>query len=85
MSSQLRCYFVQRCAFPEGVSTDETDIRKISDTVFLEKASDTTLDIYQNVIQSVMERMGPVIEKFAVPNSKEVRLVIGYKYDLCVI
>jgi glutamate dehydrogenase len=81
MSSQLRCYFIQRCVFQEGVSTDETDIRKLSDKVFLEKASDTTLSIYQNVIHSVMDRMGPVIEKFAVPNSKDVRLVIGYKYE----
>jgi glutamate dehydrogenase len=80
MSSQLRCYFIQRCAFPEGVSTEETDIRKISDTVFLEKASEATLNIYQKVIHSVVERMGPVIEKFSVPNSKDVRLVIGYKY-----
>jgi glutamate dehydrogenase len=80
MSSQLRCYFIQRCTFEEGVSTDESDIRKISDKIFLEKASDTTLEIYQNVINSVMERMGPVIEKFSVPNSKEVRLIIGYRF-----
>lgn len=85
---QLRCYFISKCNFtPEALSTPEstklsdgkTDIRKVSDPVFLEKASQNTLEIYQNVMWSVEARTGPVIEVFDVEGSREKRLVIGYR------
>jgi len=80
ISSQLRCYFIHRCQFPEGVSPTESSIRLISDKAFLEKATENTLEIYQKIIDNVLVRMGPVIEKFDMPNPKEKRLVIGYKH-----
>ncbi|CAE6431608.1 unnamed protein product [Rhizoctonia solani] len=72
-SQQLRCYFVQKCNFPppdakktikdeDGV--ERTDIRTVSDKSFLEKATDNTLEIYQQVMWNVEERYGPVIEMF---------------------
>ncbi|KAL4242533.1 Beta-hexosaminidase [Abortiporus biennis] len=83
-SQQLRCYFVTKCHFPEqppaSTRTDgKTDIRTVSDPVFLEKASENTLEIYQNIMWQVEKRYGPVIEVFEVEGSRERRLVIGYK------
>ncbi|THH30597.1 hypothetical protein EUX98_g3609 [Antrodiella citrinella] len=83
-SQQLRCYFVTKCNFPEvppaSTRTDgRTDIRAVCDPVFLEKASENTLEIYQNVMWNVEKRYGPVIEVFQVEGSREHRLVIGYK------
>jgi glutamate dehydrogenase len=45
----------------------------------LEKASENTLDIYQAVLSEVERRDGPVIELFEVEDSRERRVVIGYK------
>ncbi|KAI0345625.1 NADH-dependent glutamate dehydrogenase [Trametopsis cervina] len=83
-SQQLRCYFVSKCDFSASPSTSTrtdgaTDIRTVSDPVFLEKASQNTLEIYQQVMWNVEKRYGPVIEQFAVEGSRERRLVIGYK------
>src|SRR5215218_3556122 len=74
-SQSLRCYFISQCVFPPnstGASTPvpqdgkslkpKTDIRSVSDKLFLEKASENTLEIYQKVMWSVEERFGPVIE-----------------------
>jgi glutamate dehydrogenase len=75
---------VSKCNFPPSPpsSSDKdgkTDIRSVSDPVFLEKASENTLEIYQSVLWSVESRYGPVIEVFEVEGSRERRLVIGYK------
>ncbi|CCM05749.1 uncharacterized protein FIBRA_07981 [Fibroporia radiculosa] len=80
-SQQLRCYFVTKCNFPlaSASSDGKTDIRTVSDPVFLEKASENTLEIYQRVMWNVESRYGPVIEVFEVEGSRERRLVIGYK------
>lgn len=83
-SHQLRCYFVNKCNFPNPSppSTREdgkTDIKTVSDPVFLEKASENTLEIYQNILWNVESRYGPVMEVFEVEGSREKRLVIGYK------
>ncbi|GJJ15432.1 hypothetical protein Clacol_009709 [Clathrus columnatus] len=88
-SQQLRCYFVSRCSFvspPEGAGKEwylaedgETDIRKVSDKSFLEKASENTLDIYQRVLRTAETRYGPVIEMYEVESSRERRVIIGYK------
>lgn len=83
VSQQLRCYFVARCVFPPSgpVKNAEglTDIRSVSDAAFLEKASDHTIDIYQEVLNEVERRSGPVIEMFEVEESRERRIVIGFK------
>lgn len=82
-SQQLRCYFVTKCTFPTEKPTldasGKTDIRSVSDKVFLEKATENTLEIYQKIMQNVESRYGPVIEVFEVEGSRERRLVIGYK------
>jgi len=97
-SQQLRCYFVTKCHFPSPppvVVDGKTDIRSVSDSVFLEKATQNTLDIYQQVtyrscrtraplivfqvMWNVESRYGPVIEVFEVEGTRERRLVIAYK------
>ena len=40
----------------------KTDIRTVSDPVFLEKASENTLEVYQRVMWNVESRYGPVME-----------------------
>ncbi|OJT02203.1 NAD-specific glutamate dehydrogenase [Trametes pubescens] len=85
-SQQLRCYFVTKCNFPaeppkSSRTDDKTDIRTVSDPIFLEKASENTLEIYQRVMWNVEQRFGPVIEVFEVEGSRERRMVIGYKMN----
>ncbi|KAF8442808.1 NADH-dependent glutamate dehydrogenase [Boletus edulis BED1] len=83
-SQQLRCYFVTKCHFPaqsppSSCTDGRTDIRSVSDPVFLEKATENTLEIYQKIMWQVESRYGPVMEVFEVEGSRERRLVIGYK------
>ncbi|KAI9208576.1 Glutamate/Leucine/Phenylalanine/Valine dehydrogenase-domain-containing protein [Polychytrium aggregatum] len=80
-ATQLRTYFVRKCHFVKDDPTPEefTDIRKISDVTFLEKATENTLVTYSKIIKEVLNRHGPVIEMFDVPNSREKRVVIGYR------
>lgn len=53
VAQQLRCYFVSKCHFPEGAAEVDpatpVDIRQVSDSAFLEKATINTLEIYQEV------------------------------------
>ena len=67
VAQQLRCYFVSKCHFPTRettqVFTDEespedvkVDIRTVSDSAFLEKATDNTLEIYQEVMDEALNR-----------------------------
>ncbi|ORZ31905.1 Glutamate/Leucine/Phenylalanine/Valine dehydrogenase-domain-containing protein [Catenaria anguillulae PL171] len=81
LATQLRCYFVAQCQFVKTNPTkeEEGDIRMVADKTFLEKATENTLDVYQNVMRNVLERTGPVIEMYEVEGSREKRLVIGYK------
>ncbi|KAJ3329151.1 NAD-dependent glutamate dehydrogenase [Blyttiomyces sp. JEL0837] len=83
LSTQLRCYFIRKCSFvkddPAPGTAEETDMKLISDRDFLQKATENTVEIYGSVIKQVLVRTGPVIELFDVPNSREKRLVIGYK------
>ncbi|KAI9137136.1 Glutamate/Leucine/Phenylalanine/Valine dehydrogenase-domain-containing protein [Paraphysoderma sedebokerense] len=81
-ATQLRCYFVAKCDFvnPEPKTKEEIeDIRVVSDKIFLEKATENTLEVYQAIMKQVLQRTGPVIEMFEVEGSREKRLVIGYK------
>ncbi|KAH9480250.1 NAD-specific glutamate dehydrogenase [Psilocybe cubensis] len=81
-SQQLRCYFVTKCHFPnkpQASSNGKTDIRAVSDSAFLDRATKNTLDIYQQVMWNVEKRHGPVLEVFEVEGTRERRLVIGYK------
>ncbi|OAX40431.1 NAD-specific glutamate dehydrogenase [Rhizopogon vinicolor AM-OR11-026] len=81
---QLRCYFITKCNFsstqPPSARTDgRTDIRAVSDTAFLERASPYILEVYQKIMWQVEGRYGPVMEVFEVEGTRERRLVIGYK------
>jgi len=79
-SQQLRCYFVYKCDFANpNPSPDETDLSVISDKAFLEKVTENTKEIYQNIVNSVINRTGPVIEMFDVEGTREKRLVVGYR------
>ena len=51
----------------------------MSDTAFLEKATENTLEIYGRMMANALRRYGPVIEVFEVEGSRERRVVIGYK------
>jgi glutamate dehydrogenase len=82
IAQQLRCYFISKCDFVEpNPAPGETDIRKVSDKRFLEKVSENTLSIYQDIMTEAMERTGPVVEWFEVEGTREKRLVIGYKHQ----
>ncbi|KAG5456179.1 MAG: hypothetical protein BJ554DRAFT_4148, partial [Olpidium bornovanus] len=84
VTTQLRCYFVAKCNFvnPEPTLEQQTDIRQISDRLFLEKASENTLEVYASIIKNVLQRTGPVIEMYETENSRERRVVIGYRRGL---
>jgi glutamate dehydrogenase len=71
---------VYQCDFVNpNPDPNETDLSIISDKSFLEKVTPNTKEVYQNIVKSVMERTGPVIEMFEVPRTREKRLVIGFK------
>ncbi|CAO3644322.1 unnamed protein product [Cunninghamella echinulata] len=80
-SPPLRSYFITKCQFvnPKPSASEEMDIRQVSDQIFLKKATEHTLTIYSNVMRSVLQRTGPVIEMFQVQGSRECRLIIGYR------
>ncbi|KAL6714669.1 NAD-dependent glutamate dehydrogenase [Lecanora helva] len=77
---QLRCYFVYKCHFPHpNPGSEETNLNIIGETRFLQKATQNTKDIYQEVMNKVVGRTGPVIEMFEMPASREKRLVVAYR------
>ncbi|KAL7772743.1 hypothetical protein CFE70_002706 [Pyrenophora teres f. teres 0-1] len=79
-NQQLRCYFVYQCDFVEpNPSETETDIEKIGDKRFLQKATANTKVIYQQILQVAAERTGPVIDHFDIEGSRDKRLVVGFK------
>ncbi|KAG2237798.1 hypothetical protein INT48_002099 [Thamnidium elegans] len=81
LTSQIRSYFVTKCEFENAAPTaeQETDIKQVADKSFLKKATDYTLNIYGEVMQTVLQRTGPVIEMYEVKGSRERRLIIGYR------
>ena len=67
VAQQLRCYFISKCHFPTRETTQsftdeespedvKVDIRTVSDSAFLEKATDNTLEIYQEVMDEALNR-----------------------------
>ncbi|KAF9701851.1 hypothetical protein EKO04_001123 [Ascochyta lentis] len=77
---QLRCYFVYQCEFENpNPGESETDVEKIGDKRFLQKATANTKAIYQQALEVAVERTGPVIEWFDIEGSRDKRLVVGYK------
>ena len=76
---QLRCYFVYKCHFANpNPGAEETKLEIIGEKRFLQKATNNTKAIYQEVMNHVVARTGPVIEMFEIEGSREKRLVIAY-------
>lgn len=77
---QLRCYFVYKCQFGNSnPGLEETNLDLIGEKRFLQKATQNTKDIYQEVMNHVVARTGPVIEMFEMESSREKRMVIAYR------
>ena len=76
----LRCYFVYKCYFTNpNPGAEETSIEIVGEKRFLQKATQNTKDIYQEVMNNAVTRTGPVIEMFEMEGSREKRLVIAYR------
>ncbi|EME42299.1 hypothetical protein DOTSEDRAFT_73208 [Dothistroma septosporum NZE10] len=76
----LRCYFVYRSSFKnKNPAADEKRVEELGDERFLLKTTKNTRDIYQEVMDAVVTRTGPVIDMYDVDGSREKRLVIGFK------
>ncbi|RMZ90098.1 hypothetical protein DV736_g2658, partial [Chaetothyriales sp. CBS 134916] len=79
-NESLRCYFVYQCHFANpNPLPDETNIDIIGEKTFLQKATQNTKTIYQEIISYAVSRTGPVIEMFEVEGSREKRLVIAFR------
>lgn len=78
---ELRSYFVNQCHFVKENPTPEefTDLSKVSDKTFLEKATSNTRIIYENMIRAVLSRTGPVIDRYEMEGGSDWRIVIGIK------
>ncbi|PKY02925.1 NAD-specific glutamate dehydrogenase [Aspergillus campestris IBT 28561] len=77
---QLRCYFVYKCQFVKpDAGPNETDINLVGEKRFLQKATENTKAVYQEIISAAVSRSGPVIEMFEIEKSREKRLVIAYR------
>ena len=78
--ASLRCYFVYQSHFNNpNPSPNETDLEVIGEKRFLQKATQNTKDIYQEIITYAVARTGPVIEMFEMEGTREKRLVIAYR------
>lgn len=78
----LRCYFVYQCIFkqkPEETDPKETRLDVIADHGFLQKATNNTKQIYQEIIELAVSRAGPVIEVFDIEGMAEKRLVVAFR------
>ncbi|KAL9595829.1 MAG: hypothetical protein Q9219_006206 [cf. Caloplaca sp. 3 TL-2023] len=77
---QLRCYFVYKCQFANpNPGLEETNLEIIGERRFLQKVTQNTREIYQEVMNHAVTRTGPVIEMFEMEGSREKRLVIAYR------
>ncbi|EFA75301.1 NAD+ dependent glutamate dehydrogenase [Heterostelium album PN500] len=76
----LRLYYLTKPVFPtpESVSESETDLAKIGDVNFLARSSDATKKIYQEVMNEVVHKLGPVIKHYPY-QTNGARLVIAYR------
>ncbi|POY71683.1 putative Glutamate dehydrogenase [Rhodotorula taiwanensis] len=85
VTAQLRSYFVSACEFADSSLSQEelrkpgVDIRKVADRTFLEKATDNTLEMYQELMDEALRRMGPVVAAYDVEGSRERRIVISFQ------
>ncbi|RKP29620.1 NAD-dependent glutamate dehydrogenase [Metschnikowia bicuspidata] len=77
---QVRCHFIYKTSHvAANCDPNETDITKIGDETFLKIASPNTRSLYSDIIKKVVITTGPVIQHFAIEESEEYRVVIGYR------
>ena len=76
----LRCYFIYQCQFKNpDAGPNETDLEQVGEKKFLQKATQKTREIYQEIINYAVSRTGPVIEMFDMEGTREKRLVVAYR------
>ncbi|WBW72588.1 NAD-dependent glutamate dehydrogenase Gdh2 [Schizosaccharomyces osmophilus] len=83
-NSNISTFLVNKCNFvdPSDNLSSNQKIPKIacvSDKTFLEKASEHTIQTYQNIMDTVLTRFGPAVGVFKHQQRSEIRLVIGYR------
>jgi glutamate dehydrogenase len=77
---QMRCYFIYKCHFANSnPGSDNTDIEQIGEKRWLQKATQNTKAVYQEIIANAVTRTGPVIEMFETEGTREKRLVLAYR------
>ena len=78
---ELRSYFVNQCHFNnESPSEDElSNLELVSDKSFFDKATDNTKRIYSDMIKSVLNRTGPVIDRYEIAGTDDWRVVVGLR------
>jgi len=77
---QLRCYFVYQAHFANpNPGPNETKLEVVGESRFLSKATQNTMEIYQEILNNAVGRSGPVIEMFDIEGTREKRLVLAYK------
>ncbi len=81
---QLHCYFVTKCNFPTNpapshCTNGKMDIHTVSDTVFLEEASNP-LEIYQTILWNFKAHYGPIIKIFEVKVHTSIAELSGIKW-----
>lgn len=76
---QVKCHFIYKTKFASEANANETDIHKIGDETFLKIASAKTKSLYSDIVKRVVTTTGPVIQHFAIEESEEYRVVIGYR------
>ncbi|EEQ41345.1 Glutamate/Leucine/Phenylalanine/Valine dehydrogenase family protein [Clavispora lusitaniae] len=77
---QVRCHFIYKTKYvDEAADANETDINRIGDETFLKIVSANTKAVYSDIIRRVVASTGPVIQHFAVDDSDEYRVVIGFR------
>jgi len=79
-NQQLRCYFVYQADFADpDPEPNETRLEVLGEKRFLQKATQNTKEIYQEILAAAVSRTGPVIENFDIEGTREKRLVVAYK------
>lgn len=76
----IRCYFVYQASFKnKNPKEGETNIEVLGDERFLLKTTKNTKMIYQEIMDQVVQRTGPVIDMYDVEGQREKRLIVGFK------
>ncbi|PVU87831.1 hypothetical protein BB561_006150 [Smittium simulii] len=80
-ATSVRAYFINKCNFvnPSPNETESRDITKVADKIFLAKATKTTLERYQSLMNMAIERAGPVINNYLEETNKEFKVLIAYR------